>query len=58
MQFYNRLLDKAWFVTIRDLDCIGCLQKTLFWDCQLHMFLPLLWRFNPTEPVVEKSVIL
>ena len=21
-------------------------------------FLPLLWRFNPAEPVVEKSVIL
>jgi hypothetical protein len=25
---------------------------------QLHYFLPLFWRFNPAEPVVEKSVIL
>ena len=24
----------------------------------IYVYLPLLWRFNPAEPVVEKSIIL
>jgi hypothetical protein len=33
-------------------------EKRKLYQTRLYKFLPLLRRFNPAEPVVEKSVIL
>ena len=42
------------YLTWPKLDVVRC----YFWVSELSLFLPLLRRFNPAEPVVEKSVIL